>query len=98
MNEAWIAAIAALGGGAVVKLIEVFFIPKASKEDFAAKLRQELRGDIKTLRDEITRLQKDLDDWKKKYYDLLDKYSTLNGKYNDLLLKFEDLDNEVHPK
>lgn len=98
MNQAWIPLIAALGGGAVVKLIEIFFIPKASKEDFATKLRDELRTDIKSLRAEITRLQTDLDEWKKKYYDIIDRYSILNGKYNDLLLKYEDLSEELHHK
>jgi len=96
MNEGWIAALAALGGGAFVKILEVFFIPRASKEDFAAKLREELRTDIRTLRDEIGRLQKDLDAWKLKYFELLQKYSKLSSKYDELLLKYEDMNLEMH--
>lgn len=96
MTPIWIAIISALGGGTVIKLIEMFVLPKGTQIDYAAKLRDELRKDIDSLRKQIDHLQKDLDDWKKKYYDLLQRYSDLNSQYKDLLLKYTDLEGEVH--
>ena len=75
MNGTIVALLAALGGGAIVKLIEVFFIPKSTREDFASKLRTELRDDIKTLREQLRQAEADVDIWKAKYYDLIEKDS-----------------------
>lgn len=91
MNGTFIALMAAIGGGALVKLIEIFFIPKSTREDFAYKLREELRADIKDIKQDKEKLEKESDEWKLKYYELLDKYSILNGKYNDLIYKHEAL-------
>lgn len=98
MSGTILALLAALGGGAIVKLIEIFFIPKTTREDFAYKLREELRADIKTIRDERDKLENELDEWKAKYYDLLDKHSSLTNKYNDLLIKYEYVLKKLNPE
>lgn len=78
MNEAWIALIGTVFGGAGFKIIEFFLGRKGRKEDFATKLRGELRGEVVDLRreadklhDEADELRHEIDTWRKKYYSLV---------------------------
>lgn len=92
-------------GGAVVKLIDVFFISKKDlatiKLDETEKLRQEaeairkeLRGEIDYLKDKIKTIQKEVDDWREKYYKLLQEHTELSIKYQ-LLKQEQDRQNKT---
>lgn len=91
-----VAFISALGGGAFVYILSIFFLPKSTREDFATKLRNELRSDIKEIRIEKERLEKELDEWKTKYYQILEKYTNVIAKYEDLLNKNQELERKIN--
>ncbi len=72
MNEVWIAVISALGGGTVIKLIEFFLIPKTTQVDYAAKLREELRQDIREYKNEVMLLRSEVNYWRRMYFVLIE--------------------------
>lgn len=73
-NELWIAAIGALSGTGIVKIIEHVLSRGKIKDDTATQFRKELREEVSGLRTELTRVESDLDIWKQKYYDLLGQF------------------------
>lgn len=81
MSSVVIAMIAALFGGAGLKIIEHFLSRGKTKIDIARELRTELRDEVLVLRDEVKELDKRVDKWKHKYFDcqnrMADMYSEL---------------------
>ena len=69
---------AALSGGVLTKLLDRHFGSRQRFQDrladMEARLREELRKEKEDLRGEIATLRKELDDWKGKYFDVLQKY------------------------
>jgi chromosome segregation ATPase len=87
-NEIWIAAIGALGGTGVLKIIEHVLNRGKIKDDTATQFRRELREEVAGLKTELNRVESDLDIWKQKYYDLLGQFvqvkSELEGALNQI--------------
>lgn len=88
MNEATLALIGTLFGGAGFKIIEWFLTKRTRKEDTAAKWRGELRGEVESLRKETERLHREADElrdeidkWRNKYYALVASIS--RGRYDE---------------
>lgn len=77
MSEPVLALIAALFGGAGLKVIEHLISRSSRKEDLAQQLRDELRQEVKTLRNQLDDIEQRLDRWKKKYYTLLVSFNEL---------------------
>lgn len=73
-NPAVLALIGTIFGGAGLKIIESFLSKGKVKSDIATEIRNELRGEVQTLREELRRVEEDLDTWKAKYYELLDQF------------------------
>lgn len=74
MDAAWIALIGTLMGGAGLKFIEKFLARGTEKQDFATKMRDELRTDLNTTKEEVRQLEKEIDQWKEKYFLLLQEH------------------------
>lgn len=94
MNEAWIALIGTVFGGAGFKIIEYFLGRRGRREDFATKLRGELRDEITELRKEADKLQHEcdklrdeIDEWRTKYYALV--AAVARGDVSDALKKID---------
>jgi len=79
ISEAWLALIGAVLGGSGLKIIEYWLSRSKVKEDTAAQMRTELRGEIKNLRDELRSVEDELDKWRGKYYELMDEFMKAKG-------------------
>jgi hypothetical protein len=77
MTDPVIALVAAIFGGAGLKLLENIFSRSQAKSDLATQLREELRRDVAALREEIDDIDESLDSWKQKYYNLLGGFNEL---------------------
>lgn len=84
MNEAWIALIGTVFGGAGLKAVEVILTKSKTKDDIATQIRSELRTEVQGLREELRRVEDELDEWKQKYYDLLDQFYKKGIKPDEL--------------
>lgn len=84
-NELWIAAIGALSGTGVVKVIEHLLSRGKIKDDTATQFRIELRGEVSELKAELARVEDDLDIWKQKYYDLLGQFVQVKSELETAL-------------
>lgn len=93
MSEAWIALVGTVFGGAGFKIIEHFLGRKGRRDDFATKLRGELREEVAELRREADRLHREadelrdeVDEWRSKYYSLVSSISKgdLKGAQNKI--------------
>lgn len=65
-----IAAIAALIGGAGLKIVESYLSRRQIANDLASQIRDELRKDVLTSKDRIGMLEQEVDKWKDKYWTL----------------------------
>lgn len=94
MEPALIALAGTVCGGVGLKIVEHLLGRGKNKDDLAASLRAELRGDIDRLRTELKDEAKDADDWQARYWEL--KASTLvaNSKVDRVV---EVVDNK-HPE
>lgn len=82
-NPAFLALIGTIFGGAGLKIVEKVLNKDKVKSDIATEIRNELRGEVGTLRDELRRVETELDDWKAKYYELLDQFYRRGIKPDD---------------
>jgi peptidoglycan hydrolase CwlO-like protein len=73
--ETWAALLAAIFGGAGVKLFEKWLGRSQTKDDSATKLRTELREELTRLRAELEKTEKDLDETRAKYYKMLEEFT-----------------------
>lgn len=69
-----IALIAALFGGGGLKALEHILNRNKERTDLATQLRDELRGEVNSLKEEVRTIDDDLDHWRKRYYRLLAHY------------------------
>jgi len=84
IDPAWIAVIGTVFGGAGLKGIESVLSRGKNKQDYAIKLREELREEIRVLKEELARIDHDLDEWKNKYYALLDDFIKAKNDESEL--------------
>jgi hypothetical protein len=82
-NEAVLALLGTVFGGAGLKLIEALLGRGKRREDIATSLRNELRTELIELRDDNEKLQTALDDWRTRYYRLVAKLATQGIKFED---------------
>lgn len=89
MNEALVALMAAVFGGAGLKVIEHVLSRTKDKVDFAAQLRDELRTEVTSLRTELKGVDDSLDVWKQRYFALLAHYNDMRVKCSEAGLKID---------
>lgn len=77
MSEPVLALLAALFGGAGLKIIETLLSRSARKEDLAKELREELRQESQSLKDQVREAQDSIDKWRSMYYALLASFNEL---------------------
>jgi hypothetical protein len=77
-EEAWLALVGTVFGGAGLKIVEAWAGRRKSRDDLAASLRTELRVEVSELRLEVHRLMEEnreleaaLDEWREKYFNVL---------------------------
>ena len=75
MSEGYVALIAALFGGAGLKIIEYVLNKSKRRSDVATQIRDELRQETQQLKREVDALEAALDIWKNRYYILIDALS-----------------------
>jgi len=83
-NQAWLALIGAVFGGAGLKGVEAWVTRSSNKDDSATQFRTELRDEVKTLRAEVSRAEKESDLWREKYYKLLEKFIEVRAKLSSM--------------
>lgn len=85
-----IALLGTLFGGAGLEFIKRWLGKAKDKEDTATALRNELRGELTSLKQELAEVEKELDEWKAKYYDVVEKYLTVKIQYENALRQLSD--------
>jgi len=85
----WVAIIAAVFGGAGVKMIEKWLNRSTDKEDSGLKLRTELREELERLREELEKTKDDLEEYREKYYKLMDEFSQTKIDLEKALYKIQ---------
>lgn len=79
MSEAWIALLAAIFGGAGLKVIESAMSRSKDRSDIATQIRDELRTEIQGLRDELRIVEDRLDKSRNMYYAILHAFNMAKG-------------------
>ena len=92
VDPAWIAAAAAIFGGAGVKFVEHWINKNRVSVDDASRLRDELRLEISDQRNEIKELEVEVNKWRDEYYDLRDRYIELQ---TDMRISLQILKREI---
>jgi len=77
LSEPVLALIAAVFGGAGLKVIESLLARSSQREDVAKQIRDELRGEVNGLREQLASIERRLDKWKRQYYDLYVAFNEL---------------------
>lgn len=77
LSEPVLALLAAVFGGAGLKIIEALISRSTRRTDLAKELREELRQEALDLRKQITDIESRLDKWKRQYYSLLVAFNEL---------------------
>ena len=95
LDPASIAAIGAILGGIITRVIVGRQKQTELKHDEAAAIRKELREDVTHLTDRLELLSKDLDTWKDKYYKLADENIILRSRCRALEVEVEELRQKV---
>ena len=85
----WVAIIAAVFGGAGVKMIEKWLNRSNDKEDSGFKLRTELREELERLREELEKTKDELDEYREKYYGLMEQFSKTKIELEAALYKIQ---------
>lgn len=68
MTTIIVALIGAIFGGFGIELIKNLVLPKSKRVDVAIQFRDELRGDVNTLKLELRQLRKECDYYRKLYF------------------------------
>ncbi len=84
-----VAIIAAIFGGAGVKILEKWLNKSQAAEDSGFKLREELRTELTRLREELDKTEKDLDEYRKRYYDLMEVFTQTKIDLENALNKIQ---------
>lgn len=81
-QDAWIALAGTIFGGAGLEIIRRSLAKSKEREDSATALRNELRGELTSLKSEMAAVEKELDLWRQKYYELFEKYVYIKVQYD----------------
>ena len=85
-----IALIGTIFGGAGLEFVKRWLGKAKDKDDTATALRNELRGELTSLKTELSNVERELDEWKAKYYDVVEKYLTVKIQYENALRQLSD--------
>jgi FtsZ-binding cell division protein ZapB len=77
VSDPILALVAALFGGAGLKIMESILNRAKDRNDLATQIREELRRDVVSLRSEIDGLESEVVSWRERYYDLLSAFNEL---------------------
>lgn len=77
LSEPILALLAAIFGGAGLKIIESLLSRSSRRADIAKEIRDELRGEVEGLRKQLAAIEQRLDRWKRQYYDLYVAFNEL---------------------
>jgi predicted nuclease with TOPRIM domain len=77
-------AIAVLGGGGLLKLLELFFNRSRQVEDTRFLERDNLRKDLRAVRDEVSELREEIADLRERYDNLLEENSSIRTRFYTL--------------
>jgi len=88
-NDALIAVIGTIFGGAGLEVVKRMLAKSKEKEDSATSLRNELRSELTVLKSEMVAVEKELDLWRQKYYELFEKYVFIKVQYDNAMKKLE---------
>ena len=80
-----IALVGTIFGGAGLEFIKRWLGKAKERDDTATALRNELRGELTSIKQELANVEKELDEWKTKYYDVVEKYLTVKIQYENLM-------------
>lgn len=85
-----IALLGTLFGGAGLEFIKRWLGKAKEKDDTATDLRNELRGELTSIKTELANVERELDEWKAKYYEVVEKYLTVKIQYENALRLLAD--------
>ena len=85
-----IALLGTIFGGAGLEFIKRWLGKAKEKDDTATALRNELRGELTSLKTELSNVERELDEWKAKYYEVVEKYLTVKIQYENALRLLAD--------
>jgi seryl-tRNA synthetase len=77
LSEPVLALLAAIFGGAGLKLIEALLAKSTRRQDVAKEIRDELRSEIVGLKVQLGDIERRLDRWKRQYYELYVAFNEL---------------------
>lgn len=77
LTEPLIALLAAVFGGAGLKIIESLFKRAGERADIASQLRSELRQEVLDLREVVHKIDERLESWRRQYYAVLVAFNEL---------------------
>ena len=77
LTEPVIALIAAIFGGAGLKVVESLLARSGKREDIARDIRDELRMEVESLRAQVADIEERLTKWKREYYQLYVSFNEL---------------------
>lgn len=90
-----IALVGTMFGGAGLEFIKRWLGKAKERDDTATALRNELRGELTSIKQELAAVEKELDEWKTKYYDVVEKYLTVKIQYENLMRQMQSNQTEV---
>lgn len=85
-----IALLGTIFGGAGLEFVKRWLSKAKDKDDTATQLRNELRGELTSIKTELANVEKELDEWKAKYYEVVEKYLTVKIQYETALKLLAD--------
>ena len=74
ISQGWVALLAALLGGSLLKVVEYLLNKSKTKDDSAMQFRDELREEVKILREELRKNELEVEKWRAQYYAVMDEF------------------------
>jgi len=95
-------------GGVLVRLVQIFFIPKKQLKELQLdefktlneedrRMRAEMLQRITDLEKQVKEVRHEVDEWREKYFKILKEHSALQIKYSRLKAEFERLRKSLKP-
>lgn len=96
ISDTTTAIIAALFGGAGVKLLEKILSSRSNYLAETERLRNELRHDVERLSEEVVAQKEESDDWRKKYWELVESTVQLKASNTVAHQAIENMKSEIN--
>lgn len=93
IDPAWLAFLAAVGGGMGVKLLEISTESLRNKRRLRQEEEARVEAQLAALKNEVKTLEDELDKWKESYYSLKDEYLQIK---TELQINISTLKNNPH--